>query len=189
MDADVPHPLSGRQTCFPFQSLTKQERTGIALALCGNVLISVSLNTQKYAHNMNEVDSGGARSYVELPMWWLGMILMTLGETGNFLAYAYAPATLVAPLGAITVISNCILAHYVLREEINRRNVLGVVLAIVGAVFIVTYAPVRTAPRPPKSPHALHHKPQTLNPKPWVLGFTTPQRVSLQRSTSPPPPS
>lgn len=90
---------------------------------------------------VNEADSGGARSYMELPMWWIGMILMTLGETGNFLAYAYAPATLVAPLGAITVISNCILAHYVLKENINRRNVVGVVLAIVGAVFIVTYAP------------------------------------------------
>ena len=143
-----------RQTCFPFQSLTKQERTGIALALCGNVLISVSLNTQKYAHNLNEVDSGGARSYFELPMWWLGMTLMTLGETGNFLAYAYAPATLVAPLGAITVISNCILAHYVLKEEINKRNVLGVVLAIVGAVFIVTYAPVSVLHIPSiESPH------------------------------------
>jgi len=128
-------------TCFPFQSLTRQERIGISLALCGNVLISVSLNTQKYAHNMNELDSGGARPYMQLPMWWLGMTLMTLGETGNFLAYAYAPATLVAPLGAVTVISNCILAHYVLKENINSRNVWGVVLAIVGAVFIVTYAP------------------------------------------------
>jgi hypothetical protein len=34
------------------------------------------------------------------------MALMFVGEAGNFLAYAYAPATLVAPLGAVSVISN-----------------------------------------------------------------------------------
>ena len=56
-------------------------------------------------------------------------------------AYAYAPATLVAPLGAVTVVSNCIIAHYVLKESVRKRNIFGVVLALIGAVFIVTYAP------------------------------------------------
>eukprot|EP00286_Rhodomonas_abbreviata_P017212 CAMPEP_0181331590 /NCGR_PEP_ID=MMETSP1101-20121128/24589_1 /TAXON_ID=46948 /ORGANISM="Rhodomonas abbreviata, Strain Caron Lab Isolate" /LENGTH=502 /DNA_ID=CAMNT_0023441073 /DNA_START=231 /DNA_END=1736 /DNA_ORIENTATION=+ len=125
-------------TQFPF---TAQQGIGIALALSGNFLISLSLNLQKYVHNLNEEMSGGAKSYTEIPLWWFGMFLMVTGESGNFLAYAYASATLVAPLGAITVISNCILAHYVLKEELRKRNILGVVLAIVGAVFIVTYAP------------------------------------------------
>jgi len=69
------------------------------------------------------------------------MILMAIGETGNFLAYAYAPATIVAPLGAVSVISNCFLAHFVLREHIGVRNLLGVFLAIFGSVIIVLYAP------------------------------------------------
>ena len=38
--------------------------------------------------------------YIRLKLWWVGMVLMAMGETGNFLAYAYAPATVVAPLGA-----------------------------------------------------------------------------------------
>jgi len=127
-------------TCaqFPF---TAEQGIGIALSISGNFLISVSLNLQKYVHNQNEEASGGQQSYVEIPLWWVGMLLMVLGETGNFLAYAYASATLVAPLGAVTVISNCILAHYVLKEELRPRNIFGVVLAIIGAVFIVTYAP------------------------------------------------
>jgi drug/metabolite transporter (DMT)-like permease len=114
---------------------------GISLALSGNLLISGSLNLQKYAHNRNQAESGGTRPYVELPLWWCGLLLMTLGETGNFLAYAYAPATLVAPLGAVSVISNSVLAHYVLKEDLNRRNLAGVALAILGAVLIVVYAP------------------------------------------------
>ncbi|KAJ1481193.1 magnesium transporter NIPA-domain-containing protein [Baffinella frigidus] len=69
------------------------------------------------------------------------MAAMVGGETGNFLAYAYAPATIVAPLGAVSVISNCLLAHYVLKERLCVRNLLGVALAITGSVVIVLYAP------------------------------------------------
>jgi magnesium transporter len=128
-------------TCSQFITFTRQELIGFTLALSGNVLISASLNLQKYAHNRNQAESGGTRPYVELPLWWVGLLLMTLGETGNFLAYAYAPATLVAPLGAVSVISNSVLAHYVLKEKLDRRNLAGVALAILGAVLIVVYAP------------------------------------------------
>lgn len=34
----------------------------------------------------------------------VGIVLMVLGEIGNFSAYAFAPASLVAPLGTTTVI-------------------------------------------------------------------------------------
>eukprot|EP00293_Proteomonas_sulcata_P006623 CAMPEP_0184329616 /NCGR_PEP_ID=MMETSP1049-20130417/144247_1 /TAXON_ID=77928 /ORGANISM="Proteomonas sulcata, Strain CCMP704" /LENGTH=467 /DNA_ID=CAMNT_0026651999 /DNA_START=27 /DNA_END=1430 /DNA_ORIENTATION=+ len=125
-------------TQFPF---TQQQAVGITLALTGNVLISVSLNLQKYVHNENEKVSGGETPYTKIPLWWVGMGVMILGETGNFLAYAYAPATLVAPLGAVSVISNCILAHYVLKENLQKSNIAGVILAILGSVLIVTYAP------------------------------------------------
>ena len=34
----------------------------------------------------------------------VGLILMVLGEIGNFSAYGFSPASLVAPLGTTTVI-------------------------------------------------------------------------------------
>eukprot|EP00288_Rhodomonas_lens_P016785 CAMPEP_0177705722 /NCGR_PEP_ID=MMETSP0484_2-20121128/8855_1 /TAXON_ID=354590 /ORGANISM="Rhodomonas lens, Strain RHODO" /LENGTH=569 /DNA_ID=CAMNT_0019217159 /DNA_START=241 /DNA_END=1950 /DNA_ORIENTATION=- len=126
------------RSCLGF---TDQEKIGIGLALGGNILISVSLNTQKYAHNQNAVQNNPNKSYLGNPIWWLGLVLMAFGETGNFLAYAYAPATIVAPLGATAVISNTLLAHYVLREALLWKNLMGVGLAIVGAVFIVLFAP------------------------------------------------
>ena len=42
--------------------------------------------------------------YTKSPLWWVGLILMGLGEIGNFSAYGFAPASLVAPLGTTTVI-------------------------------------------------------------------------------------
>ena len=37
-------------------------------------------------------------------MWWAGVSMMVIGEVGNFSAYGYAPASLVAPLGTTTVV-------------------------------------------------------------------------------------
>jgi hypothetical protein len=35
---------------------------------------------------------------------WLGFLLMNVGETGNFISYAFAPASVVAPLGTVSCI-------------------------------------------------------------------------------------
>lgn len=37
-------------------------------------------------------------------VWWSGMVVMVCGELSNFAAYAYAPAILVTPLGALSVL-------------------------------------------------------------------------------------
>jgi hypothetical protein len=37
-------------------------------------------------------------------MWWAGTTTMVFGEIANFLAYSYAPAILVTPLGAVSVL-------------------------------------------------------------------------------------
>jgi len=128
----------GGGSCF---KLSSNEWIGVSLAVLGNCLISVSLNAQKHAHNKNEAMGNLKRPYMHLPLWWIGMLLMAVGETGNFLAYAYAPATLVAPLGSISVVCNAVLSSLVLREQITSRNKAGCVLAIVGSCFVVLFAP------------------------------------------------
>ena len=44
---------------------------------------------------------------------------MGAGETANFIAYAYAPATLVTPLGALSVLVTAILSAKFLDERLN----------------------------------------------------------------------
>jgi hypothetical protein len=41
---------------------------------------------------------------------------VVLGEVGNFLAYGFAPAILVAPLGTVALISNAVIAPLLLKE-------------------------------------------------------------------------
>ena len=52
----------------------------------------------------NAVVGNGGFGYLREPMWWAGLILMAGGEAVNFTAYAFAPASLVTPLGALSVI-------------------------------------------------------------------------------------
>lgn len=46
----------------------------------------------------------GGFSYLREPVWWAGLISMIVGEAANFAAYAFAPAILVTPLGALSII-------------------------------------------------------------------------------------
>ncbi|MEQ2311654.1 hypothetical protein AMECASPLE_022581 [Ameca splendens] len=75
---------------------------GIIISICGNVLISISLNIQKYAHVRQA--QRGSKPYYTSAMWWCGVVLMGIGELGNFAAYGFAPASLIAPLGCVSVI-------------------------------------------------------------------------------------
>jgi drug/metabolite transporter (DMT)-like permease len=80
------------------------------------------------------------KSYLKSPYWWLGIVLMTIGEAGNFLAYGFAPASIVSPLGVVALISNCIIAPFMLKERFRWRDVAGVVVAVGGAVTVVLSA-------------------------------------------------
>lgn len=87
-----------------------------------------------------EEEEDRRKSYLSSPTWWLGIILMTVGETGNFLAYGFAPASIVSPLGVVALISNCLIAPLLLKERFRQRDAWGVLIAIGGAVTVVLSA-------------------------------------------------
>jgi uncharacterized membrane protein len=46
-------------------------------------------------------------------------LIVGVGEVANFTAYAFAPASLVTPLGALSVLVAAILASKFLNEKLN----------------------------------------------------------------------
>ncbi|KDQ21054.1 hypothetical protein BOTBODRAFT_183714 [Botryobasidium botryosum FD-172 SS1] len=75
--------------------------------------------------------------YLKSKLWWLGFLLLNVGELGNFISYAFAPASVVAPLGTVALIANCIFAPLLLKERFHKRDLFGMFLAICGAVTVV----------------------------------------------------
>ncbi|WVQ66201.1 uncharacterized protein L199_004380 [Kwoniella botswanensis] len=97
-------------------------------------------------HDVNEDEDDGSTfkegevkegEYLKSKLWWLGQILITIGEGGNFLSYGFAPASVVAPLGTVALIANCIFAPLILREKFHKRELFGMALAIIGAITVV----------------------------------------------------
>lgn len=66
---------------------------------------------------------------------------VVLGEVFNFAAYAFAPAILVTPLGALSVLIGAVLGAYFLKEELGTLGKLGSAICLIGAVIIVLHAP------------------------------------------------
>ncbi|XP_042467737.1 probable magnesium transporter NIPA2 [Zingiber officinale] len=118
---------------------------GFSLALSSSVFIGSSFIIKKIglkkASSYGISAGSGGFSYLYEPLWWLGMVTMIVGEVANFAAYAFAPAILVTPLGALSVIVSAVLAHFVLDEKLHIFGVLGCVLCVVGSTSIVLHAP------------------------------------------------
>jgi len=84
-----------------------------------------------------DVDDGSESDYLKSKLWWLGFLLMNVGEMGNFISYAFAPASVVAPLGTFALVANCVFAPVMLGERFRKRDFLGIFVAILGAVTVV----------------------------------------------------
>ncbi|KAJ3065974.1 hypothetical protein HDU98_010686 [Podochytrium sp. JEL0797] len=117
---------------------------GVSLALSSGLFIGCAfifkkkgLIDTKSLHG----ELGNGHQYLNSPMWWTGMILMALGEVSNFVAYAFSPAILVTPLGAISVVVSAILSEIFLKEKLNLSGKIGCAQCVIGAILIVLHAP------------------------------------------------
>ena len=73
---------------------------------CATMLVPCRLSLWRHTGN-------GGFSYLREPLWWAGMLSLVVGEVANFAAYAFAPAILVTPLGALSIIVRWALADAV----------------------------------------------------------------------------
>ncbi|XP_006902044.1 PREDICTED: magnesium transporter NIPA4 [Elephantulus edwardii] len=119
---------------------------GLGLAFLSCFLIGSSVILKKKGL-MRLVASGATRAveggygYLKDGMWWAGFLTMAAGEVANFGAYAFAPATVVTPLGALSVLISAILSSYFLGETLNLLGKLGCVICVAGSTVMVIHAP------------------------------------------------
>ncbi|KAH8731638.1 magnesium transporter NIPA-domain-containing protein [Phaeosphaeriaceae sp. PMI808] len=117
---------------------------GLMLAMSSSLAIGASFVITKKGLNAsmekNGFDGDGF-GYLRNPTWWFGIITMVLGEIFNFAAYAFAPAILVTPLGALSVLIGAVLGAYFLDEQLGLLGKIGCAICLIGSVIIVLHAP------------------------------------------------
>ncbi|KAH9906462.1 DUF803 domain membrane protein [Xylariomycetidae sp. FL2044] len=117
---------------------------GLALAISGTLAIGTSFVITKKGLIQSEEKhgfQGDGFVYLMNPIWWAGIVTMVVGEICNFAAYAFAPAILVTPLGALSVLIGAVLGSYFLKEELGTLGRLGCAICLLGAIIIVLHAP------------------------------------------------
>ncbi|KAG8735734.1 hypothetical protein FRC10_010217 [Ceratobasidium sp. 414] len=118
---------------------------GLALACSSSLAIGTSFIITK--KGLNDAARRGPASqsasdnlaYLKNPIWWAGMI--TPLPVANFAAYTFAPAILVTPLGALSVLIGAVLASVLLNEELGHIGRVGCALCFLGSIIIVLHAP------------------------------------------------
>lgn len=117
---------------------------GLALAVTSTLGIGASfvitkkgLNAAAESHGFE----GEGFSYMKNGIWWAGILTMVVGEVCNVSAYAFAPAILVTPLGALSVLIGAVLGSYFLDEKLGILGRIGCAICLVGSVIIVLHAP------------------------------------------------
>lgn len=139
---------------------------GVILAVASSAFIGSSFILKK--KGLKRAGASGTRAgvggytYLLEPLWWAGMVTMIVGEVANFVAYVYAPAVLVTPLGALSIIISAVLAHFMLKERLQKMGILGCVTCIVGSVVIVIHAPQEQTPNSVQEIWALATQPDFL---------------------------
>uniref|UniRef100_A0A915DUP2 Magnesium transporter NIPA2 n=1 Tax=Ditylenchus dipsaci TaxID=166011 RepID=A0A915DUP2_9BILA len=99
---------------------------GLGLAVSSSIFIGSSFIIKKKAliKLANTTDYGqraseGGYGYLREWLWWMGVITMGVGECCNFAAYTFAPASLVTPLGALSVLVTAVLSSKLLKERLH----------------------------------------------------------------------
>ena len=117
---------------------------GLALSITSTLGIGTSFVITKKALNdaaEKHGFEGDGFAYLRTPLWWAGITSLVLGELANFAAYAFAPAILVTPLGALSVLIGAVLGSYFLGEQLGILGKLGCAMCLMGSVIIVLHAP------------------------------------------------
>ncbi|KAE8978479.1 hypothetical protein PR003_g25495 [Phytophthora rubi] len=109
---------------------------GGAIAVVSSFLSIFGVNLQKYSHDKEELRAV-QRPYHLRPIWWVGMICVVGASLGDFLALGFAPQTLVASLGGgSTILGNCIMSHFWLKQSLYLTDLMGVALVSLGVVVL-----------------------------------------------------
>lgn len=125
--------------------MVEDKYVGLALAMSSSLAIGTSFIITKKGLMDASARSGNnqvqGHEYLQNPIWWAGMVTMAVGEIANFAAYTFAPAILVTPLGALSVLIGAVLAAIFLKEELGTLGKMGCAVCLMGSVIIVIHAP------------------------------------------------
>ncbi|KAI0332470.1 DUF803-domain-containing protein [Cubamyces sp. BRFM 1775] len=156
----------------PARDAERSHLAGTHALMPVDILPIRSDSSSEAQNHKEELHDGNESDYLKSKLWWLGFLLMNVGELGNFISYAFAPASVVAPLGTFALIANCIFAPLMIGERFRKRDFIGIIIAIIGAITVVLSAnPSDTRLDPEALRKAISQRPFEIYAIVYILGI------------------
>ena len=124
---------------------------GIFLGASASIGINIGNNMQALGLKMGGYNAGGDNAGGEGgdgkegkpgdKIFTVGTVIFVTSSIINFVAFGFAPASVLAPLESIQFVANLLFNHYVNGAHISRRMINGVVLVMVGCSTAVGLGP------------------------------------------------
>lgn len=112
---------------------------GFTISVVFSILNSIGINLQKYSLQANAKEVTKRVSCCQ-PIWMLGFILICTGSLLDFVAFGMAPQSLLAPLAALSLVWNLIIAPIIHKETITRHNLIATAIIFLGVTMTVIFA-------------------------------------------------
>jgi hypothetical protein len=109
---------------------------GVLFAFVACCLSNTGVNLQKLAHNRARRNH---KSIIKDPRWLIGMGSVIVGSILDLVSYVFAPMSLLAPLGAMTLVVNLFVAPCMLGEQLTRYDVVITIIILSGTVIAVVF--------------------------------------------------
>ena len=114
----------------------------VALSLTATILWSIGNCVQKKAfNNRQECDDFDQPRFYKSKVWICGFITYAIGSIVHAVALSFGSLSTIAPLEALTLVWNTILAAIFLSEAIRPKHIRGIILIVLGSVLIVKSGP------------------------------------------------
>ena len=102
---------------------------------------SRSVNQSPADSSDNLEDSPSKKSYLCDTCWLIGLLCSVISGVSDILALGYAPASLIAPMGALTLIFNMCLNPIINGESVARYTIIATLVICCGTVITVVFSP------------------------------------------------
>ena len=113
---------------------------GVSLTFTARIITNFGLQIQKHAHTKIQL-SGIAKKYIFDPLWIFGLILQVTGGLSDFFALSFAPQSVVAPIGSVSLMINMCLTPVIQHEKVAIKTVLITLCVALGTVITVIFSP------------------------------------------------
>ncbi len=112
----------------------------VALSLTLSLSAAIGVNLQKLSMRKESERGSPKRPVFLQPLWCIGMLVVVLDACGDFVFFGLAPQSLLAPLGALSLGWNIILAPIFHNEKVTKSILFATALIYVGTILTVLFA-------------------------------------------------